>query len=141
MAIETVPRRPPAESAKLATDHFRLPHAACPGASGCSSRGAGLVSVKCSSASADQCGGFCCGAIAGFGDDGELLGDDVRAIHYRLGRTIDIRLDEPCRIEIDGDGFGTANSVRVWIEPEGLTIRVPQGPAVEEPHSASLHRR
>jgi len=51
------------------------------------------------------------------------------------------RLDEPRRIEIDGDGFGTANSVRAWIEPEGLTIRVPQDPAAEEPPSASLHRR
>lgn len=66
---------------------------------------------------------------------------EVRAIHYRLGRTIDIRLDEPRRIEIDGDGFGTANSVRAWIEPEGLTIRVPQHPAAEKPHSASLYRR
>jgi diacylglycerol kinase (ATP) len=48
-----------------------------------------------------------------------------RAIHYRLGRSIDLHLDGPRRIEIDGDGFGTVTAFRAWIEPEGLTIRVP----------------
>ncbi|WP_382309761.1 diacylglycerol/lipid kinase family protein [Herbiconiux sp. UC225_62] len=50
---------------------------------------------------------------------------EVRSLRYRLGRRIDIRLDEPHRVEIDGDGFGTADAVSAWIEPEGLTVRVP----------------
>jgi len=50
---------------------------------------------------------------------------EVRAIHYRLGHTIDIRLEQPRRVEIDGDRFGTATAVRAWIEPDGLTVRIP----------------
>ena len=50
-------------------------------------------------------------------DDGDL--------RYQTGTRFVARLSRPEEIELDGDGFGKATAFRAWIEPGGLTVRVP----------------
>jgi diacylglycerol kinase (ATP) len=50
---------------------------------------------------------------------------EVDALKYTTGTTLSLRLDKPEEIELDGDGFGTAIAFKTWLEPGGLTVRVP----------------
>src|SRR5664279_2874559 len=58
----------------------------------------------------------------------KLLGGvkEVRVLRYFTARGIVIRLNRAEKIELDGDSFDTARAVKAWIEPEGLTVRMPR---------------
>jgi diacylglycerol kinase (ATP) len=53
------------------------------------------------------------------------LTKEVSALRYVKGRELVVRLEKPQEIELDGDPFGTTSAFRTWIEPGGLTVRVP----------------
>ncbi|MBF4461369.1 MULTISPECIES: diacylglycerol/lipid kinase family protein [unclassified Rathayibacter] len=53
------------------------------------------------------------------------LTKEVAALRYVKGRDLTVRLESPQEIELDGDPFGTTSAFRTWIEPGGLTVRVP----------------
>jgi diacylglycerol kinase family enzyme len=46
-------------------------------------------------------------------------------LHYQTGKKFVARLSRPEEIELDGDGFGKATAFNAWIEPGGLTVRIP----------------
>lgn len=46
-------------------------------------------------------------------------------LHYETGTRFTARLSRPEQIELDGDAFGAATAFQAWIEPGGLTVRVP----------------
>ncbi|MCU1407842.1 MAG: diacylglycerol kinase [Glaciihabitans sp.] len=50
---------------------------------------------------------------------------EVDALTYTTGKKLSLRLSRPEEIELDGDGFGKATAFRTWLEPGGLTVRVP----------------
>jgi diacylglycerol kinase family enzyme len=50
-------------------------------------------------------------------DDGDL--------RYQTGTDLEARMSRPEEIELDGDEFGKAAAFHAWIEPGGLTVRVP----------------
>ncbi|GAA0990122.1 diacylglycerol kinase family protein [Subtercola frigoramans] len=43
---------------------------------------------------------------------------------YRKGLDLRLRLEEPQEIQLDGDEFGLADGVEMWIEPGALRVRV-----------------
>jgi diacylglycerol kinase (ATP) len=51
---------------------------------------------------------------------------DVKALNYVKGTSLTMRLSRAEEIELDGDGMGTAQAVRIRIKPAGLTVRVPE---------------
>jgi diacylglycerol kinase family enzyme len=51
---------------------------------------------------------------------------EVRALNYLRGRELVMRLSRPEEIELDGDGFGKAVSVKTWVDAGGLVVRVPE---------------
>ncbi|QHC59990.1 diacylglycerol kinase family protein [Rathayibacter sp. VKM Ac-2760] len=53
------------------------------------------------------------------------LTKEVAALRYVKGRELVVRLEKPQEIELDGDPFGSTSAFRTWIEPGGLTVRVP----------------
>jgi diacylglycerol kinase (ATP) len=53
------------------------------------------------------------------------LTKEVSALRYVKGRELIVRLERAQEIELDGDPFGTTSAFRTWIEPGGLTVRVP----------------
>ncbi|UFS57483.1 diacylglycerol/lipid kinase family protein [Subtercola endophyticus] len=46
-------------------------------------------------------------------------------LRYRTGKRLVVRLSRPELIEIDGDTLGEATAFNAWVEPGGLTVRVP----------------
>lgn len=50
----------------------------------------------------------------------------VQALVYSTGKELDLRLDHPEEVELDGDPFGHAIGVRVKVDPGALVVRVPQ---------------
>ncbi|MFT4123315.1 MAG: diacylglycerol kinase family protein [Microbacteriaceae bacterium] len=54
------------------------------------------------------------------------LSKDVRDVRYVTGTTFDVVLESAQEVELDGDEFGTATSVRCWTEHLGLTVKVPR---------------
>ncbi|MDM4763887.1 diacylglycerol kinase family protein [Galbitalea sp. SE-J8] len=54
------------------------------------------------------------------------LSKDVRDVRYLTGRRFDVELESAQEVELDGDEFGTATSVRCWTEHLGLTVKVPR---------------
>lgn len=50
---------------------------------------------------------------------------EVSALRYVKGRDLTVRLDRAQEIELDGDSFGSTSAFHTWIEPGGLTVRVP----------------
>jgi diacylglycerol kinase (ATP) len=50
---------------------------------------------------------------------------NVDALNYTTGTELSLRLNRPEEIELDGDGFGKAIAFKTWLEPGGLTVRVP----------------
>jgi diacylglycerol kinase (ATP) len=55
------------------------------------------------------------------------LTKDVRALRYVKGRKLIVELDRAYDIELDGDSCGKARAFTTWVEPGGLTVRVPAG--------------
>ncbi|PPG58696.1 diacylglycerol kinase [Rathayibacter sp. AY1C7] len=53
------------------------------------------------------------------------LTKEVSALRYVKGRDLTVRLEHAQEIELDGDPFGSTSAFRTWIEPGGLTVRVP----------------
>ncbi|WP_259422507.1 diacylglycerol/lipid kinase family protein [Cnuibacter physcomitrellae] len=56
------------------------------------------------------------------------LTHDVRSVTYRRGHDMAVRLDEPEEIQLDGDDFGLAVALHIWIDPGALAVRVPASP-------------
>ena len=58
---------------------------------------------------------------------------EVDAVRYVRGRRMDVVLSHPEEVELDGDTFGRAEAFRTWIDPGGLTVRVPAGEERADP--------
>lgn len=50
---------------------------------------------------------------------------EVKALNYFKGERFMLKLNRPEKIELDGDEFGETVSIRSWVVPNGLTVRVP----------------
>ena len=48
------------------------------------------------------------------------------ALNYKQAARLTVKLNNPQHVEIDGDEYGEATALRTWIEPRGLTVRVPR---------------
>ncbi|GAA1445931.1 diacylglycerol/lipid kinase family protein [Leifsonia poae] len=53
------------------------------------------------------------------------LTKEVRALNYLKGKELVLKLSRPEEIELDGDSFGQATSIRTWVDPKSLTVRIP----------------
>ena len=53
------------------------------------------------------------------------LTHDVRSVTYRRGKDMRVQLEEPEEIQLDGDDFGLAVGLHIWVDPGALTVRVP----------------
>ena len=51
-----------------------------------------------------------------------------RIDHVR-GKEFDIRMDQPQKVQVDGESLGRASRVHAFVQPAALTLRVPQGSA------------
>lgn len=58
----------------------------------------------------------------------KMLTKEVKALNYVRGRELTVRMSKPEDIELDGDSFGAAIAFKTWVEPGGLTVRVPCEP-------------
>jgi len=54
-----------------------------------------------------------------------LMTKQVSALRYVKATELKVELTRPAKIELDGDGFGTAKGFTARIIPGGLTVRVP----------------
>lgn len=52
---------------------------------------------------------------------------EIRALRYVQARRLTTRFDQPQRIQLDGDDFGTVTAATITVRHGGLTIRVPDG--------------
>lgn len=50
---------------------------------------------------------------------------EVKALNYIKGRRFTLKVSRPELIELDGDEFGRGVAIHTWVEPKGLTVRVP----------------
>lgn len=55
----------------------------------------------------------------------KLASGEVDALRYIKGRRLNVVLSHDEQLELDGDSFGTTRAFRTWVEPGGLTVRVP----------------
>jgi diacylglycerol kinase family enzyme len=53
------------------------------------------------------------------------LSKDVRDVRYATGKDFNMIVDSPEEFQLDGDDFGLAKSVHVWLDPLSLIVRVP----------------
>lgn len=53
------------------------------------------------------------------------LSRDVRDVTYLTGTSLDMTVETPQEFQLDGDEFGEAKSVRSWVDPGALTVKVP----------------
>lgn len=53
------------------------------------------------------------------------LSKDVRDVMYLTTREIRMTVEHPQEFQLDGDEFGEAKTVRAWVDPGALTVRVP----------------
>jgi diacylglycerol kinase family enzyme len=53
------------------------------------------------------------------------LSRDVKDVTYLTGTSLDMVVETPQEFQLDGDEFGEAKSVRTWVDPGALTVRVP----------------
>jgi diacylglycerol kinase (ATP) len=56
------------------------------------------------------------------------LSRDVRDVTYQRGKDLRLTLDTPQQFQLDGDEFGVAKSVRAWVDPGALDVKVPARP-------------
>ncbi|MDK1360556.1 diacylglycerol kinase family protein [Arthrobacter sp. zg-Y1219] len=57
---------------------------------------------------------------------------DIPVIDHRRARTVEIRVGQPTRTQLDGDVTGAATSVRVQVNPLALLVRAP-APELQRP--------
>lgn len=57
------------------------------------------------------------------------LSKDVKDVTYLRGRELRMTVDSPEEFQLDGDEFGEATSVHAWVDPGGLTVKVPAATA------------
>jgi diacylglycerol kinase (ATP) len=50
---------------------------------------------------------------------------DVKDVTYFQCKRLTITVDEPQEFQLDGDEFGKAKSVRSWLDPGAITVKVP----------------
>lgn len=53
------------------------------------------------------------------------LSKDVRDVTYLRGRELNLSFEHAEVFQLDGDAFGEIESVRIWVEPGALTMRMP----------------
>jgi diacylglycerol kinase (ATP) len=53
------------------------------------------------------------------------LSRDVKDVSSFRGRELTLRVDDPQEVELDGDEFGEASFLRVYVDRNGLTVKVP----------------
>lgn len=53
------------------------------------------------------------------------LSKDARDVTYLRSREILVTVETPQEFQLDGDEFGEAKSVRTWVDPGALTVKVP----------------
>lgn len=53
------------------------------------------------------------------------LSADVRDVTYLTGTELQMTVLTPQEFQLDGDEFGEAKSVRAWVDPGALTVKVP----------------
>ena len=53
------------------------------------------------------------------------LSKDVRDVTYLTGTELAMVVERPEEFQLDGDEFGEAKSVRAWVDPGALSVRVP----------------
>lgn len=53
------------------------------------------------------------------------LSADVRDVTYLTGAELQMTVLTPQEFQLDGDEFGEAKSVRAWVDPGALTVKVP----------------
>jgi len=53
------------------------------------------------------------------------LSADVRDVTYLTGTELAMTVETPQEFQLDGDEFGEAKSVRAWVDPAALRVKVP----------------
>ena len=53
------------------------------------------------------------------------LSHDVKDVTSLRGSELTLDVDEPQEFELDGDEFGLATALKVWVDPRALTVKVP----------------
>lgn len=53
------------------------------------------------------------------------LTSDVKDVLYFTGRDLWLTVETPQEFQLDGDEFGEAKSVHAWVDPGGITVKVP----------------
>ncbi len=54
-----------------------------------------------------------------------LMTKEVNSLRYVKGEDLNVTLEQPEEIELDGDGFGEAIAFHTWVQGHGLTVKVP----------------
>lgn len=54
------------------------------------------------------------------------LSRDVKDVTYLTGTSLAMTVETPQEFQLDGDEFGEAKSVRAWVDPGSLTVKVPR---------------
>ena len=62
--------------------------------------------------------------------------DNAKELSYRQAKEVTLVLREPEEIQLDGDPFGKIRAVRVSVEPNGLSVKMPMGWAPGPKHAA-----
>lgn len=50
---------------------------------------------------------------------------DVRDVSYFTGRNLSLTVELPQDVQLDGDEFGKAKSMRAWVDQGALTVKIP----------------
>jgi len=53
------------------------------------------------------------------------LSRDVKDVTYLTGTSLRMTVESPQEFQLDGDEFGEAKTVRTWVDPGSLTVKVP----------------
>lgn len=53
------------------------------------------------------------------------LSRDVKDVTYLTGTSLRMTVETPQEFQLDGDEFGEAKTVRTWVDPGSLTVKVP----------------
>jgi diacylglycerol kinase family enzyme len=53
------------------------------------------------------------------------LSRDARDVTYFTTRDLTMTVESAQEFQLDGDEFGEAKTVRTWVDPGALTVRVP----------------
>lgn len=56
-----------------------------------------------------------------------IFANDARSVTTFRGTSIDIEVESPQEIQLDGDEFGEARTVRVWVDPGALRVKAQPG--------------